>query len=357
MLPYRYSLRKAVQPQFLMLFHTIATLFTSFSVQLAWTIISILHAVLLFLANLPPQIGTIVIIAAIVAVLQMRYIGSIALIPYIIVTAFGTAEKHTTWSVVYDSKTKLPIDPAYVTVRNMQGREMANLITDLNGRFSLLLSQGLYTIEANKTNYTFPSAVLDGMQHDGEYEHLYFGSIIEVSGDTEQAITVSIPMDPINPDWNQVEKKRKKIFYRFDDQKAYMNAAKAYSVAAAVLALCHLAFYSSDTALHQLGTITVLGLLVFAYAWHKRQYVHSFVLDKHSKLPLAFARVTVYSARTKNRVSQKTTSFEGQFTCLLSKGSYYLTIERRDDKGDYVPAFTSEVFSVKDGYIGKRFAV
>lgn len=319
-------------------------------------VVEVLRFALFTTAGISPTIAAILVVLAIVLILQIPYFGSLAVLPYVILTAFGIVEKDITWSVVYDSKTKLPIDPAYVIVRNMQGREITTIITDLNGRFSLLLPQGLYLIEANKTNYVFPSAVMHGNDTDGKYSNLYFGSVLEIK-DTERSVAISIPMDPISEDWNQVEKKRRKLFYRFDDQKTYMDGAKLYSVAASLFAGCHAVVYQTPQSLQQFLVAAVTAFVVYAYSRHAGQYWHSFVIDKHTGEAVPFAKVTIYSARTKSRIAQKTTSFEGQFTCLLSKGSYYLTIERRDARGAYSLAFTSGVFSVRDGYIGKRFTV
>ncbi len=292
--------------------------------------------------------------------LQIPYLGSLVLLPYIyganILTFFGIVKRDGTWCVVYDSKTKLPIDPAYVTVRNMQGKEVSSIITDLNGRFSLLLPRGLYTIEAGKTNYTFPSLAMIDSKVDGKYTNLYFGSIVEIA-DAERSLVISIPMDPIEEDWNQVEKKRRNLFYRFDDTETYFRAAKTYSIIAMILAMFGSLYCPSYASQLRLEIIIGISLVVLAYTWHHRQYAHSFVLDKKTRLPVGFAKVSIFSAKTNNKVSQKITSYEGQFTCLLSKGLYYVTIEKRNEDGTYDLAYTSSPFSVNSGYVGKRFTV
>ena len=98
-------------------------------------------------------------------------------------------------------------------------------------------------------------------------------------------------------------------------------------------------------------------LIVYFYTKHASQYAQSFVIDKATHKALAFAKVTVWSAKNRMSVAQKATSFEGQFTCLVSRGDYYVTIERRNDRGAYELVYTSRVFAVRDGYIGKRFEV
>lgn len=334
--------------------------FIGFSTALARIFIAGGRLALVFFANIPLTFVTVLAIAAIVLLFQIPYLGSLAVLPYIymsnLLTFLGLMKRGSTWCVVYDSKTKLPIDPAYVTVRDMQGKEVSSIITDLNGRFSLLLPRGLYTIEASKTNYTFPSAVEAGSKTDGKYNNLYFGSVVEIE-DQERSIAISIPMDPAEEDWNQVEKRRKDLFYRFDDKDTYFHASKTYTAIAFILSLILACYYPSDVSFKRLFMILILMGIVSLYTWRHRQYAHSFVVDAHTKLPIAFAKVSIFSAKTKNKVSQKITSFEGQFTCLLSQGTYYITIEKRNDQGAYELVFTSPSFSVNDGYIGKRFTV
>lgn len=343
-----------------MLLYSIIHYFIVFCTTLATIVVVFLKFIISMGASVPPTLTTIFAIFAVVLIVQIPYIGTVAVVPYIyvidILTILGIRRTSAAWSVVYDAQTKLPIDPAYITVRDMQGREVTTIITDLNGRFSLLLPQGLYVIEANKTNYTFPSALLATEKSDGKYSNLYFGSVIEVK-DKERSIAVSIPMDPTEEDWNQVEKKRKKLFYRFDDVQTYVYAAKTYALLAIIFSVLRAAIYPVLHTLYAAGMSTLVGLAVYIIAWKTKQYAHSFVITKDSHEPVVFARVSIFSAATHAIVAKKTTSFEGQFTCLLSRGNYYLTIERRIDATTYKLVYTSPVFSVRDGYIGRRFMI
>ncbi len=84
-------------------------------------------------------------------------------------------------------------------------------------------------------------------------------------------------------------------------------------------------------------------------------YYHSVVLEKDTGRPLSFARIKVF--RNKIQVATKYTSLNGQFTCVLQNGSYHITIEKRNDVGEYSLVHTSEVFRVFDGAISKRFVI
>lgn len=336
------------------------TSFIAFSASLATLVVALLKTFFLTIAATPNSWIITALICTGLLLFQIPYLGSVAVLPYIYIgnflTFLGLSRKAVTWSVVYDSVTKLPIDPAYVTVRDMQGREVSSLITDLNGRFALLLPRGLYTIEASKTNYNFPSTRLLKDTTDGKYSNLYFGSVIEID-DRERSIGLSIPMDPIQEDWNQTQKKRHNLFYRFDDKKTYFQAARIYSLLALVVTAIRTVIHPTLNMFH-LPQITVLVfIIVLLYTRRHSQYAHSFVVDKHTGEPMAFAKVNIFSNKTRNKVAQKETSFQGQFTCLVSRGEYYLTIERRNQQGGHDLVYTSPVFAVHDGYIGKRFDV
>jgi hypothetical protein len=56
---------------------------------------------------------------------------------------FGLKKKAPPWGVVYDSVTKRPLDPAYVVLKNLQGKQIASAITDLDGRYGFLVEPGV----------------------------------------------------------------------------------------------------------------------------------------------------------------------------------------------------------------------
>ncbi|MDB5188598.1 MAG: cellulose 1,4-beta-cellobiosidase [Candidatus Nomurabacteria bacterium] len=308
-----------------------------------------------------PLLPVILLLATTLIFIRLPFFTTLLSAPYsfivAILQAFGLVKPDRHWSVVYDAKTKLPIDPAYITVKNTLGVEVASMITDLNGRFALILPRGLYTIDVQKTNYKFPSERLNGAHADGTYTGLYFGETLEVV-DSERAVAIAVPMDPEGADWNQAEKKRHNVFFHFGNENNYKGAELFYGLLGIILS----GWWYEHTMNH------FYFLLFWAYAvlmaavllwrlFETSHYTHSVIFDKNTKLPLSFARVTIFSAARHTQVTRKTTSLEGQFTALLSPGRYYLTIEKRDDHGVYTPVFTSPVFHSHDGYIGKKFVV
>src|SRR3990167_8656152 len=107
----------------------------------------------------------------------------------------GLRKKRQPWGTVYDSITKRPLDPAYVTVMQEHGSEIADAITDLDGRYGFLLPNGVYRIQAAKTNYQFPSKKLHGKDNDELYDNLYYGE--PISANEGVLVMRNIPLDPI----------------------------------------------------------------------------------------------------------------------------------------------------------------
>jgi len=98
----------------------------------------------------------------------------------LVLVGLGIRKKTRPWGTVYDSVTKQPIDPAFVTARDQSGKVVAEPITDIDGRYGFLLPDGTYYISAKKTNYEFPSKKMVGKSSDELYANLYFGEPVTI---------------------------------------------------------------------------------------------------------------------------------------------------------------------------------
>lgn len=319
-----------------------------------------LNSIVQAVAGIPPFVSVLALLAVFTLFLRVPLLTDLLILPYRLVAwilrGLGLFNEVQAWSVVYDSKTKLPLDPAYVTARNTLGVEVASVITDLHGRFSLLLPRGIYTLDVQKSNYAFPS-LAQRVRQDGEYTNLYYGQPIDVI-DTEQPVAVSIPMDPIGEDWNQQQKKSMKLFGHFNKPSEINRSEYLYMAIGLMLCGTHFLVYLDSFSLNVIFCfLGFIALYMFAYLIRPSQYAHSVVLDRTTGAPISFARISIYSAVTRQKVSVKTASLEGQFTALLSKGDYYVTIEGRNADGSYSLLHTTSPFRLEDGYLGRRFSV
>ncbi|MCX6797080.1 MAG: carboxypeptidase-like regulatory domain-containing protein [Candidatus Doudnabacteria bacterium] len=114
----------------------------------------------------------------------------------------GLRKTRKFWGIIYDSKTRQPLDPVMVKLVSAgNNRESQNCITDMAGRYGFLVDPGKYKIIPKKSNYIFPSQIIPGSS-DGVFTDLYHGEFFGISGESD-VVAPNIPMDPAEADWNQ----------------------------------------------------------------------------------------------------------------------------------------------------------
>ncbi len=284
-------------------------------------------------------------------------VGSIpaALRVWNLILAFlGFRKKHRDWGTVYDSRTKQPLDPAYVTLYDVNGVEVANSITDLDGRYGFLVDPGIYTMTAQKTNYTFPSQVLGGRDHDELYNNLYFGGTVEVKH-REEVITRNIPMDSKTSDWNEQAKNERGLhsFYSRHDLLisrittglfilGFISTILAVIIAPIVFNFVILALY-------------IIMIILQAVGIHPRKY--GFIKDRITGKALPFAIIRIFSPELSKEVSHRVADAYGKYYALVPRGEYYVTIETKNPDGTYTHAYTSRTINARGGVIKKTFEV
>ncbi len=119
------------------------------------------------------------------------------------------------WGIIYDSISKQPLDPVKVIlVYEDTGKVEGECITDLGGRYGFLARPGKFKIFPQKSNYAFPSKIVN-RSNDLIYYNIYRGEFFEIKGESD-VIAPNIPMDPVKEDWNQIAKQKiiKKPYYK-----------------------------------------------------------------------------------------------------------------------------------------------
>ncbi|MCF7831443.1 MAG: hypothetical protein K9M36_00970 [Candidatus Pacebacteria bacterium] len=271
----------------------------------------------------------------------------------ILLSFLGIRRRYKPWGVVFDSATKQPLDPAYVSLLDASGKEVASSITDLDGRFGFPVAPGLYTITVGKTHYTFPSLKLSGRTTDELYPNLYFGEPISVT-EQGQVITKNIPMDAEGVDWNEQAKKEMKVANFFKKHDALLiRVINILYVVGFVTSL--LAFFSSQSIFN--GIIVGLYIvMLFLYIVGLHPKPHGILTDS-AGYPLSFAIMRIFNARLQKEVAHKVSDADGKYYCLVQKGEYYVTIERKNADGTYAHVYTSQPFKATKGVINQNFTV
>ncbi len=260
------------------------------------------------------------------------------------------------WGIVYDSETKEPIDPAYVTVYNADtGAQLDTKITDINGRYGFLLPVGNYRMTAQKTHYVFPSAKLMNKQSDEVYNNLYFGDVFAVTDENKNAvIALNIPMDRTEVDWNQEEKKRMGLWDFFTRNTKLWERIS--------LTLFILGFLFSIYALVVYPTLWNIVVFVLYILFTLLQLVGfgpvkiGTITDGMDR-PIPHAVVRVWNAHLGTQIAQRVANEKGQYYLLVSKGDYYITVDAKNASGGYDRLFTSETMKVHHGIVNKDFKI
>lgn len=229
------------------------------------------------------------------------------------------------WGTVYDSKSKAPIDPAYVELFTEGGKKVDEAITDLDGRYGFVVPEGRYTMQVRKTNFTFPSKKLAPGAADTLYRNVYVGGTIEV----DNAIVHDVPMDPVAFDWNQYEKirtKQTRYFHWLDPVLVRVLDALFIAGAASVV----WQFIMSPS----FFTTALLGLYLALITLRLyRGGAVSYGTVYRGGVPLARALIRVI--RDGHEIKRKATDEHGRYAVLVTPGTYELQVDARDGEEEY----------------------
>lgn len=264
---------------------------------------------------------------------------------------FGRRKNENPWGTVYDSVTKRPLDPVYLTVSQILAgqpeKEISTAITDIDGRFSFFLPAGVYKIKANKTHYRFPSELLAGKAADELYEHLYFGGEFSTNG--EAVINLNVPMDPIDFDWNEFAKTKTNFFEFYNQRRLWLTRLyKLVFVSGFIFSIY--ALLVSPSWWNIIILALYLGLIALNRFWRNRQKPLQ-VIKESTGEPLPFAIVRVFLPDLNQQIKYAVADKLGRFYLLVRPGVYYYTIEEKQLDGTYLKVFQSSPVNLPKGVL------
>ncbi|MBP7831526.1 MAG: putative Ig domain-containing protein [Candidatus Pacebacteria bacterium] len=301
-------------------------------------------------------------IGIILGMIAAIFAGSVALselaflpqrIWQMILGAIGFKKRTRRWGTVYDSVTKQPLDPVYVTLTTSAGKEVATSITDIDGRFGFLVEPGAYRIWVNKTNYLFPSRKLAGRDYDEIYKDLYFGEEFVVQ-EKDDVFAKNIPMDPVLFNWNEYVKHEQKL--------TKWNAKRDKIVNRIANTIFVIGFISSVIAAIIIPTtfnLILVGVYIILLLIRElgiKAYRSGFVEDKAGQ-PLAYGLVHIYSASLGKKLFTRPLDKYGRYFALVPKGEYYVTIDSKNADQSYTEVHKSKPFMARRGIINKKFTI
>ena len=263
--------------------------------------------------------------------------------------ALGIRRRNREWGTVYDSITKRPLDPVYVSLISVDtGKEVASAITDIDGRYGFLVLPGKYRIEAKKTNYIQPSVKMKGKSYDEVYNDLYFGEELTITQEGE-TITKNIPMDSLSFDWNEFAKTKMNV-NKFTRQKdiTWAKLSKLVFVIGALVSII------AVIAAPQPYNYIIVGFYFLAYILNFivfKSKKSGTLTEKDTRAPLSFAIVKIYREGETVPLTKKIADKFGAYYALVPRGNYYISVEKKMDDGTYVEIFRSGVAEIKSGVI------
>ena len=250
------------------------------------------------------------------------------------------------WGVVYDSVTKVPLDPAYVQLFTVKNKVAQESITDLDGRYGFLVPEGRYTLKVNKTNYIFPSMHRPLLGQDVLYSNLYYGEELVVS----DTVVCDIPLDPVGRDWNQEEKMRTKQTHFFRPLDVFIIIILDTLFYIGLVALS-LQFYFVQTTIT--GVLLALYIVLLYLRIKGRKPILYGVLTLNNA-PLAFAIIRIL--KKGYEVAHKVSDEHGRYAVLVAPGNYTVCIEERLSQDTYRTVYEHEV-SAASGIINKSLKI
>jgi DNA-binding beta-propeller fold protein YncE len=271
----------------------------------------------------------------------------------LIALAVGWKKRQSPWGVIYDSVTKRPLDPAYVEVKDAAGTTVADVFTDIDGRYGFILPPGTYTMTAGKTNYTFPSAKLAGKTRDELYNDLYFGEPFTVRA-KDDVIERNLPLDPIAFDWNEFAKVEQHLMKLYAKRDHFWNrlsggifvAGLIYAVL--ITAVKPSAFNIIIMALYAvLLIVRMLGLKPHSYG----------TITDSAGDPLSYGIIHVKTAQSETEIGRAIADQYGRYFCLVADGRYVFTIDRKNTDGSYSEVMKTPVIRAKGGIIKRNFMI
>ena len=262
----------------------------------------------------------------------------------------GIKKRIRKWGVVYDSVTKRPLDPVYVSILDEKGKEIEQRFTDMDGRFGFLITPGRYRIHASKTHYSFPSLKVPG-QKDELYDNLYHGEILDITD--SGVINANIPMDPVDIDWNEEAKKE---MMKFNPKREIFKKRMATILFFGGLLMSPIVYWASPNNLNLAIMIMYACILGLRQVGFKPKNFGR-IYDTETKKPIPFAKVQIsYPNRPDQRVAFGVSDITGRyFILVVDKGEFLVHITGKTVEGREID--TKFIYNAKERLIQSDFWV
>lgn len=107
------------------------------------------------------------------------------------------------WGTTFDLLTRQPIDLALVVLETSTGDHVAQMVTDLRGRFAFWVNPGVYRLRVERSHFEFPPRH-GWVGFDVAYGFHYNATNIEIT--KPGVLGIPIPLEQTAYDWNHEKK-------------------------------------------------------------------------------------------------------------------------------------------------------
>ncbi|MDO8669782.1 MAG: hypothetical protein Q7K65_05880 [Candidatus Buchananbacteria bacterium] len=221
------------------------------------------------------------------------------------------------WGVVYNSITKKPIDLAVIRLYDKTtGRLLKSRVTDREGRYNFLVSEGDYILEVVKQSMVFPSDILKDSSEDRQFTNIYHGELISITKDQKGIITANIPVDPPDAKISDQEVRRKNFRYIIQ---------KNISLAGPIFALVSFAIFPSVLMASFAVIHIILYLLFRRLVAREKVNRWGIVLDAKTGKPISGTVAKIYSPEYNKMLEAQVTDRHGRYGFLAGNNIYYIS--------------------------------
>ncbi|MDP1620690.1 MAG: carboxypeptidase-like regulatory domain-containing protein [bacterium] len=250
---------------------------------------------------------------------------------------------------MFESETNLPIDFATVKIYSKDGRVLDSVLTDKEGRFGFLVTEGSYSVEVQKEGFVFPSKVNEKMFDKDLYKNIYTGG--QVHFEADQVIDFNIPIDVQGKSLREFS--QEKIKSMSLPWKTWLRVFQWTVFAAGFLLTIFNVIYLTSL-------LSILFLLVYLavifYQIFGNQKSYGKLIDKTTGEPIPFAVVSIFHPQNPaKKIGFVISDMMGRVYRLIENGKYDLNIKGKTLSGyDF---HVKEAAKVKHGVLNDKVEI
>lgn len=227
--------------------------------------------------------------------------------------------KQKGWGRVYHAFSKLPVDLAIIRLLDAKTKKIVQTrVTDKEGRYAFIVSEGKYLISVTKPGFVFPSKYLKTAKADAGMVDIYHEETIEI-GKEGATVAANIPLDPIEKAVVSKKIALKKLFIKINHMVA---------ISGMVLSLG--SFIISPTKL--LGGFLLAQIFLYflfrRLSLPKKPKTWGSIYDRKTRESIKQVVVRIFETQYNKLLETQITDGKGRYVFLVGRSSYYVTFEK-----------------------------